>query len=286
MITPKLHRLQGAACLREELDFFDSPYGNLRAGTWRSRRLGPLTDLAFDIRLALNRTLRGLEAKVVSSPVRRILIAGIEVPSRNGDIYRVIGGLYPTKHDLDISIVKMGNRGKFENINRALEGKNLEDYEWVFIIDDDMTTPADMVDTCIFLAEAVGLYAFQPAHRFNSFAAFEISHRHWNSLVRTTHFVEIGPLTALRKQTFDLLLPFPQTRMGYGLDLHWSEICRKNKWEIGIIDAVSIRHLRPVARSYDDSAARNEGKAFLQAHGVTRRKREFLTTNHVFREIV
>ena len=268
-----------------ELDFFDSEYGNLRPGTWRSRRVGGLTDWVFDLRLQLNRTARGLGDAIAAAPRQRILIVGIEAPTRKADIHTVIDGLSKCRHTVDTAVVEMGQRSKFANLNQALNGRALEAYDWIIVTDDDITTPDGLLDTCLYLAARTDLRLFQPAHRFKSFAAFEISHRHWNSLVRTTRFVEIGPLTALHRSTFGKLLPFPEAGMGYGLDLYWSEICRREGWNMGIIDAASIRHLRPVGQGYGRVAAIEEGRRLLQQHNITRKKSDFLQTETVFRAL-
>ena len=264
-------------------DFFDSDFGNLKPGTWRSRRIGGLTDRLFDLRLRANPTLRNLAASIAASPRQTILIIGIEAPTRRQDIHAVIAALSQSRHDVDTAIIDMGDRSKFANLNVAMTGRVLSNYDWIIFTDDDITTPAGLLDTCIYLAAQADLRLFQPAHRFQSFAAFEISHRHWNSLVRTTHFVEIGPLTGLHRSTFEALLPFPEVGMGYGLDLYWSEICRQRGWTMGMIDAASIRHLRPVAQGYGRLAAIEEGRLFLQRHDISRDKSEYLKTTKVYR---
>ncbi len=271
--------------MTDDQDFFSSPFGNLKPRTWRSRRTGKLPDLAFGLRLRLNRSMRRLDQAIEAAPVRRVLLIGVEVPSRPDDIHQVIRALSRTRHDVSSVVVEMGDRGKFENINLALTRQPLEGFDWGIIVDDDITTPPGLLDRCIHVAEAADLRLFQPAHRFESYAAFELSHRYWNSLARITHFVEIGPLTGLHRSTFATLLPFPPTRMGYGLDLQWSELARANGWNIGFVDAVSIRHLRPVGRSYGRFDAVEEGRDFLRAHGITRRKEEVLTTVKVIRKL-
>jgi len=76
--------------------------------------------------------------------------------------------------------------------------------------------------------------------------------------------VEIGPVTAFARATFPSLLPFPELRMGWGLDVHWAAIAREQGWRCGVIDAVSIRHrVAPAADAYSREAALAEARAFL-----------------------
>jgi hypothetical protein len=82
--------------------------------------------------------------------------------------------------------------------------------------------------------------------------------------VRETPFVEIGPITAFAATTFPTLLPFPELRMGWGLDAHWAALAREHGWRCGVIDAVAIRHrAAPAATAYSREAAIAEARAFL-----------------------
>jgi hypothetical protein len=116
----------------------------------------------------------------------------------------------------------------------------------------------------VFLAERFDLAMAQPAHRWRSHAAWNVTRRRPFSLVRETAFVEIGPLCALRSDTFHTLLPFPPLRFGWGLDAHWSALARSRGWRQGVIDATPIQHgLRRIASSYDPFDAVDEGRQFL-----------------------
>jgi hypothetical protein len=76
--------------------------------------------------------------------------------------------------------------------------------------------------------------------------------------------VEIGPVTAFARATFDTLLPFPELSMGWGLDAHWAGVAREHGWRCGVVDAVSIRHrAAPAASAYSREAAVTEARAFL-----------------------
>jgi hypothetical protein len=82
--------------------------------------------------------------------------------------------------------------------------------------------------------------------------------------VRETPFVEIGPVTAFAHRTFSALLPFPELRMGWGLDLHWAALARDQGWRCGVIDALPIGHtVAPAADAYSREAAVAEARAFL-----------------------
>jgi hypothetical protein len=51
--------------------------------------------------------------------------------------------------------------------------------------------------------------------------------------------------------------------MGWGLDAHWSAAAAERGWRLGVIDAVPVRHVRPVAAAYPRAAAMAEAERFL-----------------------
>ena len=87
------------------------------------------------------------------------------------------------------------------------------------MIDDDVELPRGFLDRFLFLCERFSLALAQPAHRLDSHAAWSVTRRRAGSVVRETSFVEIGPVTAFARITFPVLLPFPELRMGWGLDV-------------------------------------------------------------------
>jgi hypothetical protein len=89
---------------------------------------------------------------------------------------------------------------------------------------------------------------------------------------RETTFVEIGPVTAFHRDVFPALLPFPELRMGWGLDAHWSAVARDRGWRIGVVDATPVGHtIRPAAEGYPREAAAAEARAFLAQRPYVRR---------------
>ena len=127
-----------------------------------------------------------------------------------------------------------------------------------------MTLPRGFLDRFLFLCERFSLQLAQPAHRLSSHAAWPQTRRRASAVVREVSFVEIGPVTAFARATFPLLLPFPELRMGWGLDAHWAALARGRGWRCGVTDAVSIRHrAAPAAEAYSREAAIAEARAFL-----------------------
>ena len=148
--------------------------------------------------------------------------------------------------------------GKWANLNAALLAHPPRGFDWLLIVDDDVELPRDFLDVFISLAEHHGFRLAQPAHAFASHAAWEVTRRRPGLTARRTRFVEIGPVTAIRADAFDALLPFPDLQMGWGLDAHWGALAAQRGWKVGVIDAVPVRHVRPVPPSLP--ARRGDGR--------------------------
>jgi hypothetical protein len=230
-----------------------------------------LLDCAVDAQLALDGRLKRIYQTEKSIQRQRILVVGVEVPNRGDAMRRIVAQLADSRHEVIVAIAPMQPKGKFENIEDAISAvdRPLSDFDWLFIVDDDVALPRRFTDQYIAAAHIGNLVVSQPAHRFLSYATYQITRRRRGHLIRQTNFVEIGPLTVLHKTSFNDLVPFPASRWAYGIDLVWAECCRRNGWNMGIIDALPIRHLRPVAATYDMTEAIEEGRKLLERFDIT-----------------
>jgi hypothetical protein len=162
--------------------------------------------------------------------------------------------------------------GKFENLNRLLAaatGPRADDSawsaaDWVLVVDDDVRLPRAFLDRFVAVCEAFGLDLAQPAQTLRSHSAWKVTRRRPASLVRETRFVEIGPVTAFSRRAAAELLPFPELRYGWGLDLHWAAVAGQRGWRLGVVDALPVRHESGVvAAAYSREDAEAEAARFL-----------------------
>jgi len=237
-------------------------------------RLREIADHAVDgFERASARHLRlGLAARH-APPLRRVLVLGVERPEHRALARAMRAELLRSRHDVHVCTRPPLARGKFENLNlllRAREGEigqggnSIDDYHWLLVVDDDVALPSGFLDRFLFLCERFSFVLAQPAHRLSSHAAWPVTRRHWPSVARETRFVEIGPVTAFARASFPVLLPFPELRMGWGLDAHWAALARQHGWRCGVIDALPIRHsAAPVAAAYPREDAIAEARSFL-----------------------
>jgi hypothetical protein len=154
--------------------------------------------------------------------------------------------------------------GKFQNLNRLLTAADGNAADWTLIVDDDVVLPARFLDGFVALSEAFGLRLSQPAQTLRSHSAWKVVRRRPASLVRETRFVEIGPVTGFRREAAAELLPFPELRFGWGLDLHWAALAAERGWRLGVVDALPVRHEAAlVASGYSRADAIDEARRFL-----------------------
>ncbi len=133
--------------------------------------------------------------------------------------------------------------GKFENLNRLLEAAGARDRRLdASSIDDDVRVPRAFLDRFVGVCEAFELDLAQPAQTLRSHSAWKVTRRRPATLVRETRFVEIGPVTAFGRAAAAELLPFPELRYGWGLDLHWAALAAERGWRLGVVDALPVRH--------------------------------------------
>jgi hypothetical protein len=233
-------------------DFLSGASGTV--GGWRGRAAA-VHDGVLDLRA---RVRRDTPAAASGSP-QRVLVIGVERPGSSFPAARA--ELERSVHDVTVAATGLGGRGKFQNLNVLLAGHDLAGHDWVLVVDDDVVLPRGFLDR--FLHHADGLQLAQPAHRRHSHAAWPHTRRRPGPPVRPTTFVEIGPVTAIHRTAFAELLPFPDLRMGWGLDAHWAAVAATRGWRMGIVDATPILHQVPVAGGYGRDEAVAEAKAFL-----------------------
>jgi hypothetical protein len=190
-----------------------------------------------------------------------VLVLGIERPGRLMTAARI--ELHRTRHEVTMHTLAMGARGKFEHLNELLAEHPPGGHDWVLVVDDDVVLPRGFLDRFLLCAEDAGLLLAQPAHRLHSHAAWRVTRRRRGGAVRQTRFAEIGPLTAFAAPAFEVLLPFPELRMGWGLDSHWSALAREHGWPVGVVDATPILHASPVGGGYARDDAVAEAQRFL-----------------------
>ncbi len=243
-------------------DFLSGESGTV-GGLDAARR--ELRDRRVDARELLGGRRRRLDRAARRSPARRrVLVLGVERPERRALADAIRAELARSRHEVEVHLRPPGEHGKFQNLNRLLAAHPADDCDWLLAVDDDVVLPPHFLDRLLFLAERFDFQLAQPAHCARSHAAWRVTRRRAGAVARQTPFVEIGPVTAFARATFPALLPFPDVRMGWGLDMYWAALAREHGWRCGVLDAVAIRHsVAPAGEAYSRAAAVAEARALL-----------------------
>jgi len=250
----------------------DPDYLSGRSGTLGRRALaaGLARDLAARARSLPRRA--ALRRAAARAPRRRVLALAFARPDHARTATAIAAQLRASHHDVElVRVVPAPGRGKWANLNAALAEHPLAGHDWLLIVDDDVVLPRGFLDAFVFLAERFDLRLAQPAHAHASHAAWDVTRRRTGLVARRTRFVEVGPVTAVRADAGEVLLPFPDLEMGWGLDSRWGAIAAERGWAVGIVDATPVRHLRPVAGAYPREAAVAEAEAFLDGRAYVTR---------------
>ena len=163
----------------------------------------------------------------------------------------------------------VGGGGKFELLQRLLDGSPPPPSSWVVLSDDDYRFRRGSLDDLLALAQASNLDLAQPAHRRFANTSHQITLVRPRVIARRTHFVEIGPLVVMSPAGRGALLPFPAAQMGWGLEALWGVSSLDGRIVAGIVDAVTIDHLGQVAGDYDRAAGFAEIDRFVAEAALT-----------------
>jgi hypothetical protein len=258
-------------------DLFSGDAGDV-THPWRRLKRG-LGEVAFE---AISRaTLTGPRTDRLArvQPRLRVLVASVYRPgsllaealprlrSERHDVRLALGAVEGAEGpQAEHTLAEGLSGGKFENLNRLLEAAALSalDFDWILAVDDDLRLPPRFLDRFLALCERFDLDLAQPAQTLRSHSAWRVTRRRPASLLRETRFVEIGPLTAFGRRAAAELLPFPELRYGWGLDLHWAALAAEHGWRLGVVDATSVRHeSATVGSAYPRADAEAEAAEFL-----------------------
>jgi GT2 family glycosyltransferase len=261
---------RGEAGGEDDADDFLSGHSGTVGG--RRGALRAAADRLLDVEHALSPRRRRLRRAAARGPRRSVLVLGVDRPQEPGRMAAALAELERSHQSVTVDLAHAGTRGKFENLNALLALHDLAEFDWLVVLDDDVDLPHGFLDLFLHAAEQAGLRLAQPAHRLQSHAAWAVTRRRPGAIARETNFVEIGPVTAFHRDTFATLLPFPELRMGWGLDVHWAAVASEHGWPIGVVDATPVGHtLRPAGEAYPRREAVAEARRFLEGRPYVRR---------------
>lgn len=230
------------------------------------------------------------DASWAISSVTEILIAGIYLADRPNTaahlIYEFAGARRtrvtqrwvalaadrPGDCDLPCTIsIRLQRTPKFLLVNDLTA--DAARFDWILLVDDDVELPPDFIDSFIDLAERYDFALCQPARTVDSYIDHPLVMQNPGVKARQTRFVEIGPVTAIRRDAAQLILPVAaDCGMGWGLDYVWPRVMEDAGLRMGIVDATPIAHrMRRQVSGYGyDDAARGMSEVLAANRHLTR----------------
>ena len=122
---------------------------------------------------------------------------------------------------------------------------DLDQYDYIWFPDDDLACDKDGINRFFNLCHKYNLELAQPSLSMNSYATHLITIRNRSFLLRFTTFVEIMAPCFSRSFLKRCHASFSESVSGHGLDYLWPAWV-SDFMKIAIIDAVIIRHTRPI----------------------------------------
>jgi glycosyltransferase involved in cell wall biosynthesis len=155
-------------------------------------------------------------------------------------------------------------RPKFSLLNEVLADLDVDAYDYVVVVDDDILVPDGFLDAFLDAQERLGFALAQPARTANSYIDHPIVEQQ-PFTARQTRFVEIGPVFSLHRSAAAHLLPFDEASpMGWGYENVWAARLTHAGLTMGIVDAVPVDHsLRAPVAHYSWGEADEQRRALL-----------------------
>ena len=178
--------------------------------------------------------------RAAQPPRRRVLVLGVERPG-SLDGRRAAPSCVRTRHDVDVVTAPPGGAASSRTSTRCSPPHPPAAYDWLLVVDDDVALPRGFLD-----ALPVRRRALRPAARParpppalpRRLAGHAPRARARPRARRRSS--RSGPVTAFHRDSFDVLLPFPDLRMGWGLDAHWAAVAARAR----LADRRRRRHAR------------------------------------------
>jgi hypothetical protein len=123
-----------------------------------------------------------------------------------------------------------------------------EAYDAVWLPDDDLSCTAEDVDRLFYFTAALPLDLSQPSLTRDSYSSWDVTLHREGCIARFTNFVEIMAPALSRRAIALLGGTFAESRSGWGLDIVWPYLIKKNfgPHKTAIVDAIQVKHTRPV----------------------------------------
>ena len=158
--------------------------------------------------------------------------------------------------DADLVVKRKGL--KFDNFHHFLNHNDINQYESIWVADDDIIMDTASINKMFTLFSKYKLWLAQPSFSEESRISWDITRSNQDCILRYTNFVENGVTVYSRKILPKLIKTFKDARTGFGVDLIWPTLLGHPKNKIAVIDAVSCHHPKGNHSSLDNIIPRDQ----------------------------
>ncbi len=160
---------------------------------------------------------------------------------------------------------------KWPAIFELLQSGELPSFDYVWCVDDDIECSWRDINRLFQLVADYGLDLAQPALDPASYISHQITAAVPGRTVGYTSFVEVMAPVFSREAFAVCAPPMREVVTGWGLDFVWPHLLGDPRDRIGVVHAVPMRHIRPVASHYRKRDAAAEAAELMARYGVRRK---------------
>jgi hypothetical protein len=149
----------------------------------------------------------------------------------------------------------------------------IERYEHFWFPDDDLAADTLSINRMFALFQGFGLKLAQPSLTQDSYRSWPQLLQREHSVLRRVAFVEVMAPLFTRSSLRQCLPSFSESRSGWGLDWVWPQVLGGHQdGLIGVIDAVAVKHTRPVGgelyKNNPELDPRRDSAALVARYGI------------------
>lgn len=174
-------------------------------------------------------------------------------------------------------VVRIDGKGpKWGGLHALMTSGQLDwsGYDYIWMPDDDLAVTPRAVEHLFTIAHGQGLQLAQPSLSHDSYISHAATAHHPGLILRRTNFVEaMAPL--FTPKLLERILPtFTINDSGWGIDYLWQMYLDRPRLDSAIVDAVQVRHTRPVGGPNYERMVR-EGRSPMNELVALRRRFNF-----------
>jgi len=198
---------------------------------------------------------------------------------RQFDLALIYFGGQPGRYRADADYYLAERGFKFHLIEQMLRqiGSRLDDYEYVWLPDDDIASATRDINRLFAVAGEYRLAIAQPAIAAGD-VSYKVVRRQPGMLLRYTQFVEVMCPVLSQAALARVRPTLTANKSAWGVDWAWTRLIPPH--QMAIIDAVGVQHTRPLHSGAGYQRMRDAGvdphrdlQEMTARYGVTRRQR-------------